>query len=117
MDELRDACESGDLERVKAEVQSGTDPKEWDEAGWAAIHWAAVNGHCSIIKHLIEQCGVGVDDKAQNGLTALHLAGGNGQEAVVKMLVDEFNADANIKGNNGQTALDWAMEDNNLSSE
>ncbi len=34
------ACRNGQLEKVKSEVQSGTDPKDLF-GGWAAIHWAA----------------------------------------------------------------------------
>ena len=114
--ELRDACERGDLETVKGEIRSGADPKErW--CGAAAIHCAAAKCHCSIVKYLIEQCGVGVDEKDKYGQTALHYAAYHGQQAMVKMLMDEFNADDNIKDNNGQTALDRAIEGNNPNSE
>ncbi len=109
-------CQRGDLERVKAEIRSGTNPKErW--CGAAAIHCAAAKGHCSIVKYLIEHCGVGVDEKDKCGQTALHYAACHGQQAMVKMLVDEFNADANIKDNCGCTALDWAIGNNKRSSE
>ncbi len=114
--ELCIACRSGDLESVKAEIRSGTNPKEW-WGGWAAIHHAAVNGHCSIVRYLIEHCGVGVDVKNPWGMTALHCAAINGHEAVVKMLVDEFNADDNITDNNSETALDLAIANNNPISE
>ena len=117
VEQLRDACVSGDLERVKAEIRSWTNPKQRDEDGWAAIHNAAFKGRCSIVRYLIEHCGVGVDEKDQRGQTALHLAAANGHEAVVKMLVAEFNADDNIKDNNGKTALDLAIANNKRSSE
>ena len=116
--ELCTACERGDLEWVKAEIRSGANPKEeWDRYGYAAIHFAASNGRCSIVRYLIEHCRVGVDEKTKRGSTALHRAAGNGQEAVVKMLVNEFNADETIKDKNGKTALDVAIMNNKPSSE
>ena len=107
--ELLEACQCGDLEVVKAEVKRGADPKEKDVDGLAGIHHAARAGNCTIIKHLLEQCGVGVDDKYQAGKTALYLATYNGHEDVVRMLVDEFGADMTIKDDKGETVLDLAI--------
>ena len=51
LEELWEACQSGNLKEVKRLVESGADIHTWDNE---AIRWAAHWGHLEVVKYLCE---------------------------------------------------------------
>ena len=70
---LKDAAESGDLERVQLLLGQGVDKDEADGGGFTALWNAAYKGHLAIVQHLVEQ-GTDKDKVSNHGTTPLHTA-------------------------------------------
>ncbi len=51
MNELFDAAARGDLDEVKRLVAQGADVNTVNLFGDTPLHWAAVNGHATILNH------------------------------------------------------------------
>lgn len=85
---------------------------EINQPGWSALHYAATNGHESIVKFLLDK-GAYVDPESPNGTTALMMAARGGHISIVKLLLDR-GADLSIHNQMSLTAIDFA-EDNNQS--
>jgi ankyrin repeat protein len=71
---LRDAAESGKLDKVIRELENGT-PVDCTSysSGKSALHLAAAGGHADVVKVLLER-GASVEAKDAGGETPLHLA-------------------------------------------
>lgn len=80
-----------------------------DNAGYSALHEAALNGHLPVVKVLLDS-GADIDLASGDGDTALHDAAENGHEEVVVYLL---HAGANRIARNakGKTADEVASED------
>jgi len=65
--------------------------------GKTPLHYAAQNGHLSIVEYLVNQK-ADRDAKNIDGKTPLHLAANNGHLSVVEYLVNQ-KADINAKDN------------------
>ncbi|WCR57689.1 ankyrin repeat domain-containing protein [Wolbachia endosymbiont of Ctenocephalides felis wCfeJ] len=121
------------LEQVKAKLkeQYFDTYKEWEQGGFnvnhlfnirdgqiclehTLLHIAALNGHLDIIKCLVEQKNVDVNQVDNDGLTVLHVAAENGRLGIVKHLVEQKNVDVNQVDNDGLTALHWAASNGYL---
>ena len=50
--DFRDACESGDLDKVKGLIKD-VDINETDEYGYTGLHLAAEHGHLKIVEELM----------------------------------------------------------------
>ena len=50
--DFRDACESGDLDKVKGLIKD-VDINETDEYGFTGLHLAAEHGHLKIVEELM----------------------------------------------------------------
>ena len=81
-----------------------------NKTGWTPLHYAATNGHISIMKELLDKFAF-IDAQSPNGTTPLMMAAGYGSFEAVKLLVDE-GADQSMKNQQGMTALDFAKRAN-----
>ena len=50
--DFRDACEAGDLDKVKGLMKS-VDINETDEYGYTGLHLAAEHGHLKVVEELM----------------------------------------------------------------
>lgn len=82
---LMHASFEGDLDRVLALLDGGSDPNARDGGGDTALMFAAMGGHFLIVKMLL---GHGADPLvcAKNGWTALHFAESRHQREVASLL-------------------------------
>lgn len=97
------AALKGELELATQMVKKGADV---NKTGWTPLHYAASNGHVSVIKLLLENHAY-IDAESPNGTTPLMMASMYGSPEAVKLLLDE-GADPSLKNQQGMTALDFA---------
>ena len=64
---LQDACQNGDLEKIKDLLQEGLDVNEVDDDGYTPTMIAATRGYANIVEYLISQRG---DPNAQVRLSS-----------------------------------------------
>jgi len=80
------AARAGDLDAVRALVESGCDLDAGDSIG-GPIHYAAMNGHVAVVAFLIDK-GVDIESRRSWGRwTPLHRAAAEGRLAVCQLLV------------------------------
>lgn len=88
--EFFNAAERGDLEVVKLFVESGMSVDVADVCGYTALHFAALNGHLSVVKVLVERgADMGAKMKMAPGALTLMMAARSCDAMVVRALVDE----------------------------
>ena len=97
------AALKGEFELADQMVKKGADV---NKTGWTPLHYAASNGHVSIVKLLLENFAY-IDAESPNGTTPLMMASMYGSPEAVKLLLDE-GADPRLKNQQGMTALDFA---------
>lgn len=97
------AALKGEFELAAQMVKKGADV---NKTGWTPLHYAASNGHVSVIKLLLENHAY-IDAESPNGTTPLMMASMYGSPEAVKLLLDE-GADLSLKNQQGMTALDFA---------
>lgn len=95
---------SGNLEKVKEQVERGANVNFRDNAGWTPLHEASLKGQHIVAKYLI-QCGADVNARGFGDDTPLHDASSNGFPECVKLLV-EAGADVFALNSEKQTPLD-----------
>jgi len=106
-DEIHKAANSGDLEKVKAILDSGVDVDARDSFGGTALHAAMFQDDMEIVRTLIDH---GFDVNAQgssNGFTPLHDAVWADNLPAAKLLI-ERGADLSIRNKDGQTPAEKA---------
>ena len=98
----------GDLDKVKAEIDSGKDVNSKDIAGQTALMYASEQGRLEVVKYLVEN---GADVNAQSGKqgrgTALIYASATNRTIVMEYLLEQ-GADINATTTFNETALIWA---------
>ncbi len=92
-------------ETVQRLIEAGA---QVNQAGWTALHYAAVVGRLDIIEMLIARFAY-IDAETPNKTTPLMLAARRGEMNVVKYLIAE-GADISLKNMLGWTAYDFAVE-------
>jgi ankyrin repeat protein len=95
--DIFEACEQGDLEKVKKMVTKTPSlvfMKE-DRYGWTPLHYASRDGHLAIVEFLVYK-GAVVKAMEYLGFTPLLLACSSGKLTVVKFLVWK-EGDVNVK--------------------
>jgi len=55
---------------------------------WTPLHWAAQNGHLSVVDYLVNNK-ADINSKSEENWTPLHIAARNGYIHVVKYLVNK----------------------------
>jgi tetratricopeptide (TPR) repeat protein len=108
---LLHAAWKGRLEAVRWLVEHGARlNREGKE--WAALHYAAFNGHAEIVDFLLGR-GADVNALSTNGSTPLMMAAREGKEAIAKTLLAS-GARVDVVNEWGDDAVRWAMRNNNL---
>ena len=99
-------AQKGELDKVKAEIESGKDVDSKDIAGQTALMYASETGRLEVVKQLVEN---GADVNAQSRLgTALIYASQANRITVMEYLL-EHGADINATTRRfNETALMWA---------
>ena len=97
------AALKGQFDLAAQMVKKGADV---NKPGWTPLHYAASNGHVSVIKLLLENHAY-IDAESPNGTTPLMMASMYGSPEAVTLLLDE-GADLSLKNQQGMTALDFA---------
>ena len=101
----------GLLAECQGLIEQGADV---NKPGWAPLHYAATNGHLSVMQLLIEENAY-LDAESPNGSTPLMMAAHYGTPSAVKLLL-ESGADPTLKNSLGLSAMDFAHQANRLES-
>lgn len=109
-EELLDAVQHGDFERVKSGLSQGLNPNYSEQEGeYSLINWASQEGYADIVKSLV-QFGADVEG-GYSEMTALYNAAGDGNLEVVAALI-ECGADINRSDKQPLTnAAAWGHDD------
>ena len=107
---LHDASRDGDIERVRALIDAGSDLDEQGDNGQTALNTAILEGHASVAVLLIDR-GADVGAKNEGGFTALHAAAYVNAFEVAELLLDRG---ANPDGGAGSTPLYLASQKGHL---
>ena len=107
---FREHCMHGSLEHAITALKAGADPLALEvNSGRTGLMKAAFWGHDHVVKYLLNDLKVSINDQDVDGDTALHDACKFGHVNVIKLLV-EGGSDASIKNKKGQTPKDVATE-------
>jgi len=108
---LISASQAGNTQTVLDIINNLNTPidiNEQDSEGATALHYAALNGHLEIVKHLIEH-NAKVNIKTQEGRTPLHCATFGSHVNIVTYLLNR-QADIKETDSRGRTAMHIAAE-------
>jgi len=86
---LLGAAGCGNLGLAKQMIEDGANPRSRDENGVTVLMKAAMNGHFDVVKWLVEDCHVPLDEKDNEGMTALMHAAQKSQRDVTQYLVNK----------------------------
>ena len=105
-------CEDGKLDEVRALLARGGDVNDKSPSGATALMLAVYKGHNSMVKLLLDQPRLKVNEKCHPGWTALFYAacGNNAEGARMLLLHPTFNS-ANSTDIGGKTALMKAVSE------
>ena len=101
----------GLLAECQGLIEQGADV---NKPGWAPLHYAATNGHLSVMQLLIDENAY-LDAESPNGSTPLMMAAHYGTPSAVKLLL-ESGADPTLKNSLGLSAIDFAYQANRFES-
>ena len=111
-DDLQDAAETGNVERVRTLINQGADVNAVGTSGKTPLMYAATRGHDAVLELLLQK-GADVNAKAkatgltpswQSGWTALMYAANHGNCTAVHTLIAK-GANADITADDGATVL------------
>eukprot|EP00818_Percolomonas_sp_WS_P001713 CAMPEP_0117446404 /NCGR_PEP_ID=MMETSP0759-20121206/6323_1 /TAXON_ID=63605 /ORGANISM="Percolomonas cosmopolitus, Strain WS" /LENGTH=306 /DNA_ID=CAMNT_0005238669 /DNA_START=177 /DNA_END=1094 /DNA_ORIENTATION=- len=85
-----------------------------DSVGASILHVAAGSGATSIVRFLIDEWHMDVEEKSALGLTPLFYAVMEGHEETAHLLLFHYNADVYLRTNVGRTALHYASSVGNI---
>ncbi|XP_032232683.2 protein phosphatase 1 regulatory subunit 16A isoform X2 [Nematostella vectensis] len=106
---LLEAATRGDIEEVKALLESGIDPNLANEDGLTGLHQACIDGNEDIINLFLEK-GASLDATDRELWTPLHAATACGNIDVVEYLMDE-GANIVAVNSDGNMPIDLVGED------
>ncbi|EPE09525.1 ankyrin repeat protein [Ophiostoma piceae UAMH 11346] len=95
---------------ITALLQNGADANSQDSNGETPLLHAAMLGHHTVVKLLLDTPNVMPDLKGERGRTPLSYAAEYGHEAVVKLLLDNDKTMPDSKGEWDRTPLSYAAE-------
>ena len=105
---LLNAASTGDLDVVSHFIAVHmADVNVKDGGDRTPLHYAASNGHVSIVSALLGS-GAEVNVKENRGWTPLHYAARNGHVSIVSALLGS-GAEVNVKNRSGETPLHYAV--------
>mmetsp|Transcript_14356 Transcript_14356/g.28630 ORF Transcript_14356/g.28630 Transcript_14356/m.28630 type:complete len:462 (-) Transcript_14356:87-1472(-) len=104
---LGEAAADGNVDDAKLLLIAGADPSARDANGTTPAMWASWKGHLPIVRMLLREHGVPVNETNNIGSSALHFAALGGHLEIVKMLLDN-GADVMLKDKYGETPADRA---------
>ena len=107
--ELIEACEDGDLKKVKSLIEMGINVNAQNDNNFTALMGASSSGYLRIVKYLICK-GADIDAQDKDGMTALMWAANYKKSKVVKHLIEK-GANINIKDNDGNSILNNVLRD------
>ena len=108
--EFLEASASGNLGRVITLVNKGTNINVSGGGrmfGRTPLHIAALKGHAHIIKFLLSQDGIDVNQVNKSGNTAVHFAVKSGHVEALKLLLETPNVDLSIKNSVSRHRLNF----------
>lgn len=105
------AALNGNARTVKILLEKGADAEILSDHGYAALHFAAEQGHVDVSKMLVKV--TNLEEFTGAGATALHLAAGEGHCGVIRVLI---GAGAHLNGKMicGHTPLYLAAENGHV---
>ena len=108
---LRKACYNRNLKIAGLLLAKGADVNAQDNYGYSPLWEAVKNNHLDVVKWLLDQRGIQVDLKKNNGWTPLLMACHGGYRSIVTLLLNK-GANVNAQGNEGFSPLYIAVEKN-----
>ena len=110
-DSFLEACQEGDIEKVKFLLEKGVDIEAKDDGNTPLIY-ASFNGNIEVVKFLLEK-GVNIEAKDYDGKTSLIWASWHGYRniEIMKLLIEK-GADVEAKDNNGNTFYIYLNKEN-----
>lgn len=100
------ACENGNLDIVNYLFYKGADMNNKDSDGFTGLMLASSTSKLDIVKFLIGERNVNIDDFNNQGNTALMVAADNGATDIVQYLISNgADVNANMDRTTGHTAL------------
>jgi hypothetical protein len=103
-EEVLALARGGDLQKLQL-LPPGAAASATDRHCSTALHWSAGNGHLTVCKWLVHECGSDVTAANRTGRTPLHLAARNGHLDICRWLVEECSVPAGMPAKHGVTAL------------
>lgn len=101
------AAKDGDLAKVKESLLNGANPNAADYQGNTALIFAAGFHHLEILKLLLGQKGINIDQRNDDSMTSLlNACNASNYEGFEAMLA--AGADMTVEDSDGNTALHWA---------
>jgi len=98
------AARSGDISKLRAWLDAGNNPNEYDADGWTPLLWASVRGHSSAVDLLLKKGADSSIPHRRSGALPVHLAGHSGDVATSRLLLDKkpehINAVWDLNGHN-----------------
>ena len=111
-DELKEAVNAGDVDKVKTLIEEGADVN-WqdDRLGTTVLMFCANLGSAELGKIIPMMIQAGLDPNMQNleGETALHMSAKGGNLGAAKLMI-EAGADVNIVDSTGRTVCFYAAQ-------
>ena len=105
-DALHRAVLAGDIDGLKAALETGVEVNARDGRGWTALMHAANKGYKLMVGPLLN-AKADLDVQAADGATALFMAAVQGHSEIIELLV-KAGADMFMRGPKGKTAVDVA---------
>jgi len=103
------AAFNGDAARVEKYLSNGGNTEALDSAGYTALHYAARNGHLTVVQLLLD-AGARVNAQTRSGCsTPLHKAAYSGHAEAARLLM-KAGADPRLLDSDGKMARDKAQE-------
>jgi ankyrin repeat protein len=81
--------------------------------GWTALFHAAKAGHEKVLRILIDEYQVDVNQRANKGTVAIHTAAYHNHDKCVGLFLDA-GVDVDVRGRAGRTALYWAAQQGSI---
>eukprot|EP01055_Gregarina_sp_Pseudo9_P000191 Gregarina_sp_Pseudo_9__190@NODE_1124_length_1857_cov_33_200770_g1051_i0_p1_GENE_NODE_1124_length_1857_cov_33_200770_g1051_i0NODE_1124_length_1857_cov_33_200770_g1051_i0_p1_ORF_typecomplete_len463_score75_95Ank_2/PF12796_7/2_1e10Ank_2/PF12796_7/3_9e16Ank_2/PF12796_7/1_2e16Ank_2/PF12796_7/5_6e12Ank_4/PF13637_6/9_5e02Ank_4/PF13637_6/0_42Ank_4/PF13637_6/1_8e13Ank_4/PF13637_6/2_5e12Ank_4/PF13637_6/4_3e09Ank_5/PF13857_6/1_3e02Ank_5/PF13857_6/2_7e10Ank_5/PF13857_6/1_5e05Ank_5/PF13857_6/3e12Ank_5/PF1385 len=103
------AARDGNTDSARYLIAHGCDPQLLDNAGQSALFYACRDGRIGIVKLLLEEYGVEINQQDKVGQTALFYAARDGQLPTVKYML-KMGADPSIRDWQKKTAAAYAQK-------